>query len=155
MDTSAVVSGWVSLTIRTIDPAEASKDGRQAVMVEAQRYLRCLDTETVRSLRRCEERECQKREKRMLQDENYILKETVQNLTVPPSTKEGLKQDPVPSLVVILVEEEEEEEEEDAAGTEVPEVEADKSSLATEGEESASAGSMVSVIEETQPDTAA
>ncbi|KAI9187007.1 hypothetical protein LWI28_023301 [Acer negundo] len=58
----------------------ASEEGRQAAMVEAQRYLRCLDTKTVQSLRRHEERECLKREKKLLQDENRLLKETVQNL---------------------------------------------------------------------------
>ncbi|KAI9194151.1 hypothetical protein LWI28_003523 [Acer negundo] len=48
-----------------------------------------------------------------------------------------------------------EEEEEDVTGTRVPKVEADKSGLAAEGEENASVGSMVPVIEENQPDTTA
>ncbi|KAI9186208.1 hypothetical protein LWI28_014883 [Acer negundo] len=72
------------------EAAKASKNGRQAAIVEAQHYLRCLDTETVWSLRQHEERECLKREclkreclkreKRLLQDENRLSRKTVQNL---------------------------------------------------------------------------
>ncbi|KAK4841099.1 hypothetical protein QYF36_025798 [Acer negundo] len=56
-------------------PSRSGSEGAthdEASMVEAQRYLRCLDTETVWSLRRCEEMECLKREKRLLQDENHL-----------------------------------------------------------------------------------
>ncbi|KAI9192232.1 hypothetical protein LWI28_019823 [Acer negundo] len=63
-----------------LQATKASEDGRQVAMVEAQCYLRCLDTETVRSLRQHEERECLKIEKKLLQDENRLSRETVQNL---------------------------------------------------------------------------
>ena len=36
-----------------------------------------LDTETVRSLHRQEERECVKREKKLLQSENQLLRDTI------------------------------------------------------------------------------
>ena len=39
-----------------------------------------MDTETVRSLRRQEERECLKREKELLQSENQLLRDTVTSL---------------------------------------------------------------------------
>ncbi|KAI9186781.1 hypothetical protein LWI28_020781 [Acer negundo] len=76
-----------------LQPAKASEEGRQATMVEAQCYLCYLDNETVRSLRRHEEMEClkrKKREKRLMQDENLFLRETVQNLEaqVGPSFKD-------------------------------------------------------------------
>ncbi|KAI9169247.1 hypothetical protein LWI28_009516 [Acer negundo] len=58
---------------------------------EAQLYLRCLDTKIVRSLRLREERECLKKEKRLLQYENRFLRETEQNLEAleGPSFKDG------------------------------------------------------------------
>ena len=53
-----------------IQEAKESEEGRQEALVAIKRLERCLDTETVRSLRRREERECLKREKELLQNEN-------------------------------------------------------------------------------------
>ena len=50
-----------------LQAARESEEGRQATLVDMRRLERCLDTETVRSLCRLEERECLKREKKLLQ----------------------------------------------------------------------------------------
>ena len=44
------------------------------------RIERCLDTKTVRSLYQREERECLKREKKLLQSENQLLWDTIVGL---------------------------------------------------------------------------
>ena len=51
--------------------------GWQAALVEARLLDRCLDTETLRSLRLREERESLKVEKKLLQDENRLLRDVV------------------------------------------------------------------------------
>ena len=55
------------------------------------RLERCLDTETVRSLHRREERECLKREKKLLQSENQLLRDTIAGLDTQegPSFEDG------------------------------------------------------------------
>ena len=49
-------------------------------MVKARQLERCLDTETLKSLHHREERECLKVEKRLLQDENRLLRDVVNAL---------------------------------------------------------------------------
>ena len=63
------VAPWVQV-------ATEAEEGRQAALVEARRFKRCLDTETIQPLHHREERECLKREKILLQDENQLLLET-------------------------------------------------------------------------------
>ena len=63
-----------------VQAAAEAEEGRQAVLVEARRYGRCPYIETIRSLHRREKRECLKREKKLLQDENQLLRDTVSNL---------------------------------------------------------------------------
>ena len=63
-----------------IQEAKESEEGRQEALVAIKRLERCLDTETVRSLRRREERECLKREKELLQNENRLLRDSVASL---------------------------------------------------------------------------
>ena len=53
--------------------------------MEARRFERCLDIKTIRLLRRHKERECLKREKKLLQDENQLLRDTMHDL----ETREG------------------------------------------------------------------
>ena len=55
-----------------LQEAKDSEEGRQEALVALRRVERSLDTETVRSLRRREERECVKREKKLLQSENQL-----------------------------------------------------------------------------------
>ncbi|KAK4845220.1 hypothetical protein QYF36_002457 [Acer negundo] len=118
--------------------AKASEDGRQAAMVEAQRYLCCLDIETVWSLRR----------RSSFEDGYFVTCYKVATALPPPFDHQAALNKDREQIMA-------KEEEEEAAGTEVLEVEADKSSLAAKGEENASAGSMVPIIEETQSDTTA
>ena len=63
-----------------IQAAAESDEGKQATLVEFRHYKHYLDTETIRSLRRWEERECLKREKKVLQDENQFLWDIVKSL---------------------------------------------------------------------------
>ena len=63
-----------------IQEAKESKEGRQEALVAIRCLEHCLDTETVRSLHRREERECLKREKELLQSENQLLRDTVASL---------------------------------------------------------------------------
>ena len=63
-----------------VQAAAIAEKGRQVALVDARHYERCLDTETIRSLRRWEERECLKREKKLLQDENQLLRDTIRSL---------------------------------------------------------------------------
>ena len=55
------------------------------------RAKRSLDTETVRSLHRREERECVKRENRLLRSENQLLRDTIAGLEAQqgPSFEDG------------------------------------------------------------------
>ena len=59
--------------------------------MEARHYERCLDTETIGSLRRQEEREHLKVEKKPLQDENQLLRDTIRSLEAQegPSFEDG------------------------------------------------------------------
>ena len=68
-----------------------AEEGRQATLVEARHFEHCLDTETIWSLHRWEESECLKREKKLLQDENQLLRDTVHSLEANegPSFKDG------------------------------------------------------------------
>ena len=63
-----------------LQDAKRSEEERQEALVALRRAERSLDTETVRSLRRREERECVKREKKLLQSENQLLRETIAGL---------------------------------------------------------------------------
>ena len=71
--------------------AKRSEEERQEALVALRRAERSLDTETVRSLRRREERECVKREKKLLQSENQLLRETIAGLEAQqgPSFEDG------------------------------------------------------------------
>ena len=55
-----------------IKAAKESKSGRQAALVEARWLELYLDVETFRSLRRRDEKEGFKAEKKMLLDENWL-----------------------------------------------------------------------------------
>ena len=74
-----------------LQAARESEEGRQAALVDMRRLERCLDTETVRSLRRREERKCLKREKQLLQSENQLLRDTIAGLEAQevPSFEDG------------------------------------------------------------------
>ena len=58
-----------------LQDAKRSEEGRQEALVALRRVERSLDTETIRSLRRREERE-----KKLLQSENQLLRETIAGL---------------------------------------------------------------------------
>ena len=49
-----------------VQAAAEVEEGRQAALVEAKHFERCLDTETIWSLRCLEDKECLKREKKLL-----------------------------------------------------------------------------------------
>ena len=53
-----------------LQEARASEEARQEGLVIIRRLERCLDTETIKSLRRKEERERIKVERKLLSDEN-------------------------------------------------------------------------------------
>ena len=74
-----------------LQDAKNAEEGRQEALVALRRAERSLDTETVRSLRRREERECMKREKALLQSENQLLRETIEGLEAQqgPSFEDG------------------------------------------------------------------
>ena len=74
-----------------LQDAKRSEEERQEALVALRRAERSLDTETVRSLRRREERECVKREKKLLQSENQLLRETIAGLEAQqgPSFEDG------------------------------------------------------------------
>ena len=63
-----------------LQAAKESEEGKHAALVDMRRYECCLDIETVRSLRRREERELLKVEKRFLLDENQLLRDTLASL---------------------------------------------------------------------------
>ena len=63
-----------------LQAARESEEGRQAALVDMRHLERCLDTKTVRSLHRREERECLKREKQLLQSENQLIRDTIAGL---------------------------------------------------------------------------
>ena len=74
-----------------LQDAKNAEEGRQEALVALRRAERSLDTETVRSLRRREERECVKRETALLQSENQLLRETIEGLEAQqgPSFEDG------------------------------------------------------------------
>ena len=74
-----------------LQDAKNAEEGRQEALVALRRAERSLDTETVRSLRRREERECVRREKKLLQSENQLLRETIAGLEAQqgPSFEDG------------------------------------------------------------------
>jgi hypothetical protein len=74
-----------------LQEAKDAEEGRQDALVALRRAERSLDTETVRSLRRREERECVKREKALLQSENQLLREAIEGLETQqgPSFEDG------------------------------------------------------------------
>ena len=68
-----------------VQVATEVEEGRQAALVKARHFEHYLDRETIWSLHRQEERECLKREKKLLQDENQLLRDTVHSM----EAKEG------------------------------------------------------------------
>ena len=74
-----------------LQDAKNAEEGRQEALVALRSAERSLDTETIRSLRRWEERECVKQEKQLLQSENQLLRETIAGLEAQqgPSFEDG------------------------------------------------------------------
>ena len=63
-----------------LQEARASEEARQEGLVIIRRLERCLDTETIKSLRRKEERERIKVERKLLSDENQLLRDALADL---------------------------------------------------------------------------
>jgi hypothetical protein len=63
-----------------LQEARASEEARQEGLVIIRRLERCLDIETIKSLRRREERDRIKAEKRLLSDENQLLRDALEDL---------------------------------------------------------------------------
>jgi hypothetical protein len=74
-----------------LQEARASEEARQEDLVMIRRLERCLDIETIKSLRRREERDRIKAEKRLLSDENQLLRDALEDLKAHqgPSFEDG------------------------------------------------------------------
>ena len=69
--------------------ATKSEEAYQAAMVDVRRLERCLETETVRSLRRRESKKKAQAENELLREENRLLRGTVADLEARPSFEDG------------------------------------------------------------------